>query len=58
MKVVFYKGQTKFTVTNISIPNIQQFNDLISDSNQNNLTIEDLYLYDFRITSTRGMTDA
>jgi len=57
MKLVFYKGQTKFTIANVCIPNIQKLSDLINDSDKNGLTFEDLHLYDLQITSTRGITD-
>lgn len=57
MKVVFYKGESKFTIANVSIPNIQQLHDLLDESEINSLSIDDLRYYNFRITSTRGLME-
>lgn len=57
MKVVLYKGQKKFTVDNVAIPNVNQLSSLFDENISDEVTVQDLQLYNFRITSTRGIVD-
>lgn len=54
MKVVIYSGQNKFTVDNISIPDISRAKDALRTENEYTVSAADLQYYNFRITSTRG----
>ncbi|GEM_PF-1975141 len=54
MKVVVYHGQKKYTVANIAIPNLQKFNELFNEEGNTEMTLNDLQLCNFSITSTRG----
>ena len=54
MKVVVYQGQSKITVDNVSIPNRSQLDELIKHQKEHDMTLNDLQLYGFQITSTRG----
>lgn len=54
MKVVVYQGQTKITVDNVSIPNKNQLDELIKYHQEHDMSLKDLQLYGFQITSTRG----
>lgn len=55
MKVIVYQEQQKITVKNISIPNIDKFTEMVQKNQDSDMNLKDLQLYDFRITSTRGM---
>lgn len=57
MKVVLYRGQKKFTVDNVAIPNVNELASLFDENTNDELTVQDFQLYNFRITSTRGMVD-
>jgi hypothetical protein len=57
MKVIVYQEAKKFTVNNISIPDIDKFKKMVQDGELSDMSLKDLQLYDFRITSTRGMLD-
>jgi hypothetical protein len=54
MKVVVYQGQKKFTIDNISIPDTNQLKKLMEQKSKTFNSIDDMQLYNFRITSTRG----
>lgn len=55
MKVIIYSGQNKFTVDNISIPNVHTAADLLrKQSNEYTVSAADLEYYNFQITATRG----
>ncbi len=56
MKVIIYKGQSKFTVDNISIPQVQSAADLLRKQHKEyKVSADDLENYNFQITSTRGI---
>jgi hypothetical protein len=55
MKVILYQGQKKFTVDNVSFPNITMLQGFINQSDKSELGSYDLQLYSFRITATRGV---
>ena len=55
MKVIIYQEQQKITVKNISIPNIDKLAKLLDESQSTEMEMKDLQLYNFRITSTRGL---
>lgn len=56
MKVIIYKGQSKFTVDNISIPNVHSPADLLRKQHKEyTVSADDLENYNFQITSTRGV---
>ncbi len=60
MKVIVYQEQKKFTVNNVSIPNIRELSKIakmIQEEKLSDLTLSDLRLHKFAITSTRGMMD-
>jgi hypothetical protein len=55
MKVIVYQKQKKYTVNNVSIPDIGELKDVLQNDELSQMSLKDLQLYNFRITSTRGM---
>jgi hypothetical protein len=55
MKVIIYQDQNKFTVDNISIPDIESVSDLMRNQhNEYRVLGSELEDYNFQITATRG----
>jgi len=55
MKFVIYNGQKKITIDNAWLPEEENFVRMMDDFQAVGLTMEDLRLYEMRITATRGM---
>ena len=54
MKVVVYKGQKKFTIDNVTIPDIQTLHPFLSQTEASEMTINDIKDCHFNIISTQG----
>lgn len=55
MKFIVYKEQKKITVDNVSIPDIGVLNMLLDEASKQEMSMDDLKLYNFRITATKGL---
>ena len=57
MKFVIYKGQTKFTIDNVSVPEIAAVSYIEHDIRESTMTVDELDICKFRITSMGGLLD-
>lgn len=57
MKFIIYNGQNKFTVDNVSIPDLQKFVPDIDQDITPEMQSLNFDLYNFRITATRSVIE-
>jgi len=57
MQFVVYRDQKKIVVRNVLVPNYDNLKKLVNDFKGKSLDVEDLQLYNVRITATKGMVD-